>query len=242
MSMTSLVVSGVFFVLAMIVVFMLRASDQRTKSYKNTVRKLEQHETEVRNYDEEFKKDVAEIAATLKEQTTTARELLQSVASELVELKSYSEDLGKLHSSMTAYQNSITALVRLTEDTEAKIAELRTEFSDYQKRIPELEKEASYNITALAEKTDSEFREVVATFETKYQGLSNSISEALSKVETATADLTRLAEANIQPEPEPEPVTISGVKVNEKHSNISFQDMDFDNEESKKDSGEIIFS
>lgn len=242
MSMTSLIVSVVFFILAMIVVFLLRASDQRTKSFKNTVRKLEQHETEVRKYDEEFKKDVAEVASTLKEQTNTARELLQNVASELVELKTYSEDLGKLHSSMTAYQNSITALVRLTEDTEAKIAELRSEFNDYQKRIPELEKEASYNITSLADSTKSEFMEVVSAFEAKYQGLSNSIAEALKKAETATSDLAKLAEENIKPEPEPEAVTISGVKVNGKHSSISIQDMEFDSNEGKKDSGEIIFS
>lgn len=254
---TTIVICACFFALTMLIVFVLRASDQRTRGFKNTVKKLEQHESEIKKYDEDFKNDIREIDSKLRELSTESRAVLQNVAEELVNLKSYSEDLGKLHAAMTTYQNSIAAIVRLTEDTDAKIGQIKADaeslesvkltIENFKLELSELEKnivdDEKNTITVISEKSkdvQSQFDSYVSDFEQRAQSVIEKAQDAVRQAEEAAHQL----EVPIF-EPAPEPVVktedIPFEEPSVDDGVFGIKDMDFD-DDGKEDSEEIIFN
>lgn len=248
MTAASAILSVGFFVVTMVIVFILRASDQRTKSFKNIVSKLEKHENEIKQYDDEFQKDAKEIAEKLSEDSAQARDLLQNVAVRLADLKGYSEDLEMLHSTMASYQDAISALFKLTVDTEERMNTLKEEITSMAKIHSEIEElEASFESfkQEIDKKKAESFTQIddkIYELEDKVKKVISSASGVINEAEKAATDLSEATQHSVVQDTEPDTHKISGVQVHETHNNIKIQDMDFDDDSKKETSEEIIFS
>ena len=121
------------FVVSMIVVFTLRASDKSSRSLSTVKKLLDKYKSDVESSDNSFKQYAAELEQTVAKKDAEVKTLIQTVNSQLGELRSYSEDLARLKMAMETYKEALEGLARLTTDADDKIAMVQNDVDRLEK-------------------------------------------------------------------------------------------------------------
>ncbi len=115
------------FVVTMIIIFTLRAGDKSSRSLSTVKKLLDKYKGDVEASDNSFKQYAAELEQTISKKDSEVKELIQTVNSQLGELRSYSEDLVRLKMAMDTYREALEGLARLTSDADDKISTVQNE-------------------------------------------------------------------------------------------------------------------
>lgn len=115
------------FVVTMIIIFTLRAGDKSSRSLSTVKKLLDKYKGDVEASDNSFKQYAAELEQTVSKKDSEVKELIQTVNSQLGELRSYSEDLVRLKMAMDTYREALEGLARLTSDADDKISTVQNE-------------------------------------------------------------------------------------------------------------------
>ncbi len=121
------------FVVSMIVVFTLRASDKSSRSLSTVKKLLDKYKSDVESSDNSFKQYAAELEQTIAKKDDEVKTLIQTVNSQLGELRSYSEDLARLKMAMETYKEALEGLARLTSDADDKITMVQNDVDRLEK-------------------------------------------------------------------------------------------------------------
>lgn len=121
------------FVVSMIVVFTLRASDKSSRSLQTVKKLLDKYKSDVESSDNSFKQYAAELEQTIAKKDDEVKTLIQTVNSQLGELRSYSEDLARLKMAMETYKEALEGLARLTSDADDKITMVQNDVDRLEK-------------------------------------------------------------------------------------------------------------
>lgn len=115
------------FVVTMIIIFTLRAGDKSSRSLSTVKKLLDKYKGDVEASDNSFKQYAAELEQTISKKDSEVKELIQTINSQLGELRSYSEDLVRLKMAMDTYREALEGLARLTSDADDKISTVQNE-------------------------------------------------------------------------------------------------------------------
>ena len=115
------------FVLTLIIIFILRAGDKRSKSLANVKKLLDIYKGNIEASDNSFKQYASELEQTVAKKDAEVRSLIQTVIAQTNELKSYSEDLLRLKSAMATYQTALDGLAVLTREADDKVQTVQNE-------------------------------------------------------------------------------------------------------------------
>ena len=109
------------FVVTLIIIFTLRASDKHSKSLSNVKRLLDIYKSNVEASDLSFKQYASELEQTVAKKDGEVKSLIQTVNTQITELKSYSDDLLRLKAAMETYRTALEGLGVLTKDADDKV-------------------------------------------------------------------------------------------------------------------------
>jgi len=109
------------FVVTLIIIFTLRASDKHSKSLSNVKRLLDIYKSNIEASDLSFKQYASELEQTVAKKDAEVKSLIQTVNSQITELKSYSDDLLRLKAAMETYRTALEGLGVLTKDADEKV-------------------------------------------------------------------------------------------------------------------------
>jgi uncharacterized protein YukE len=121
------------FVVTLIIIFTLRASDKRSKSLSNVKKLLDIYKGNIEASDNSFKQYASELEQTVAKKDAEVKGLIQTVNTQLGELKSYSEDLVRLKNAMETYREALGGLARLTSDADDKVQTVQDEVERLEK-------------------------------------------------------------------------------------------------------------
>ena len=186
-SMLPVVLPIALFVVTLIIIFTLRASDKRSKSLSNVKKLLDIYKGNIEASDNSFKQYASELEQTVAKKDAEVRSLIQTVNSQLGELKSYSEDLVRLKNAMETYREALEGLARLTSDADDKVRLVQEEVDrldkvrtvidgfrqdmkdadehlrKHEQRVIQLEKESIGRMNQAVSETDSSMDEAMAS-------------------------------------------------------------------------------
>ena len=109
------------FVVTLIIIFTLRASDKHSKSLSNVKRLLDIYKSNIEASDLSFKQYASELEQTVAKKDAEVKSLIQTVNTQITELKSYSDDLLRLKAAMETYRTALEGLGVLTKDADEKV-------------------------------------------------------------------------------------------------------------------------
>ena len=117
----------ILFVVTLIIIFVLRASDKRNRSLATVKKLLDNYKGDVEASDNNFKQYAIELEQTVSKKDQEVKGLIQTVNGQIGELKSYSEDLARLKSTMETYRSALEGLAVLTKDADLKVQTVQDE-------------------------------------------------------------------------------------------------------------------
>ena len=117
----------VLFVVTLIIIFVLRASDKRNRSLSTVKKLLDNYKGDVEASDNNFKQYAIELEQTVSKKDQEVKGLIQTVNGQIGELKSYSEDLVRLKNTMETYRSALEGLAVLTKDADLKVQTVQDE-------------------------------------------------------------------------------------------------------------------
>ncbi len=174
------------FVLTLIIIFTLRASDKRNKSLSTVKRLLDMYKSNVEASDNSFKQYASELEQTVAKKDSEVKALIQTVIAQTNELKSYSDDLVRLKSAMATYQAALDGLAVLTHEADDKVQTVQNEVDrldkirdvidgfrqdmkdadehlrKHEQRVVQLERESIGRMNDAVSETDSSMDEAMA--------------------------------------------------------------------------------
>ena len=195
------------FVVTLIIIFTLRASDKRSKSLSNVKKLLDIYKGNIEASDNSFKQYASELEQTVAKKDTEVKGLIQTVNTQLSELKSYSEDLVRLKNAMETYRTALEGLARLTSDADDKVQTVQNEVDrldkvrtvidgfrqdmkdadehlrKHEQRVIQLERESIGRMNQAVSETDSSMDEAMA-------GLHKESDEVFEEFKAKTANDT----------------------------------------------------
>ncbi|MBQ2049475.1 MAG: hypothetical protein II493_03580 [Spirochaetales bacterium] len=115
------------FVVTLIIIFTLRASDKHSKSLSNVKRLLDIYKGNIEASDLSFKQYASELEQTVAKKDAEVKSLIQTVNTQITELKSYSDDLLRLKAAMETYRTALEGLGVLTKDADDKVRSVQEE-------------------------------------------------------------------------------------------------------------------
>ena len=115
------------FVVTLIIIFVLRASDKSNRSLSNVKKLLDNYKGDVEASDNNFKQYAIELEQTVSKKDQEVKGLIQTVNGQIGELKSYSEDLVRLKNAMETYRSALEGLAVLTKDADLKVRNVQDE-------------------------------------------------------------------------------------------------------------------
>ena len=115
------------FVVTLIIIFVLRASDKRNRSLSTVKKLLDNYKGDVEASDNNFKQYAIELEQTVSKKDQEVKGLIQTVNGQIGELKSYSEDLVRLKNTMETYRSALEGLAVLTKDADQKVQTVQDE-------------------------------------------------------------------------------------------------------------------
>ena len=98
------------FVVTLIIIFTLRSSDKHSKSLSNVKRLLDIYKGNIEASDLSFKQYASELEQTVAKKDAEVKSLIQTVNTQITELKSYSDDLLRLKAAMETYRTALEGL------------------------------------------------------------------------------------------------------------------------------------
>ncbi len=197
------------FVVTLIIVFTLRASDKRSKSLSNVKKLLDIYKGNIEAADSSFKQYATELEQNVAKKDAEVKGMIQTVNSQISELKSYSEDLVRLKGAMETYREALEGLGRLTSDADDKIQTVQNEVDrldkvravidgfrqdmkdadehlrKHEQRVIQLERESISRMNEAVSDTDSSMDEAMA-------GLHRESEDVLDNFRAQTANDTDL--------------------------------------------------
>ncbi len=197
------------FVVTLIIIFTLRASDKRSKSLSNVKKLLDIYKGNIEAADNSFKQYATELEQTVSKKDAEVKSLIQTVNTQLSELKSYSEDLVRLKSAMETYRSALEGLARLTSDADDKVQTVQDEVDrldkvravidgfrqdmkdadehlrKHEQRVIQLERESIGRMNEAVSETDNSMDEAMA-------GLHKESDEVLENFKAQTSSDTDL--------------------------------------------------
>ena len=174
------------FVVTLIIIFTLRASDKHSKSLSNVKKLLDIYKGNIEASDNSFKQYASELEQTVAKKDAEVKSLIQTVNTQLGELKSYSEDLVRLKNAMETYRTALEGLARLTSDADDKVQTAQNEVDrldkvrtvidgfrqdmkdadehlrKHEQRVIQLERESIGRMNQAVSETDSSMDEAMA--------------------------------------------------------------------------------
>ena len=174
------------FVVTLIIIFTLRASDKRSKSLSNVKKLLDIYKGNIEASDNSFKQYASELEQTVAKKDAEVKSLIQTVNTQLGELKSYSEDLVRLKNAMETYREALEGLAKLTSDADDKVQTVQNEVDrldkvrtvidgfrqdmkdadehlrKHEQRVIQLERESIGRMNQAVSETDSSMDEAMA--------------------------------------------------------------------------------
>ena len=115
------------FVVTLIIIFTLRASDKHSKSLSNVKRLLDIYKGNIEASDLSFKQYASELEQTVAKKDAEVKSLIQTVNTQITELKAYSDDLLRLKAAMETYRTALEGLGVLTKDADDKVRSVQEE-------------------------------------------------------------------------------------------------------------------
>ena len=115
------------FIVTLIIIFTLRASDKRNRSLATVKKLLDNYKGDVEASDNNFKQYAIELEQTVSKKDQEVKGLIQTVNGQISELKSYSEDLVRLKNAMETYRSALDGLAVLTKDADQKVRTVQDE-------------------------------------------------------------------------------------------------------------------
>ena len=115
------------FIVTLIIIFTLRASDKRNRSLATVKKLLDNYKGDVEASDNNFKQYAIELEQTVSKKDQEVKGLIQTVNGQIGELKSYSEDLVRLKNAMETYRSALDGLAVLTKDADQKVRTVQDE-------------------------------------------------------------------------------------------------------------------
>lgn len=175
------------FVVTLIIIFTLRASDKSSKSLSNVKKLLDIYKGNAEASDNSLKQYATELEQTISKKDAEVKGLIQTVNAQLGELRSYSEDLARLKNAMETYRVALEGLGRLTSDADNKVSEVQKEadrldkvravidgfrqdmkdadehLRKHEQRVIQLERESIVRMNDAVRETDSSMDEAMAS-------------------------------------------------------------------------------
>ena len=115
------------FIITLIIIFTLRSSDNRSRGLATVKKLLDNYRGDIEASDNNFKQYAVELEQTVSRKDQEVKNLIQTVNSQLGELKSYSEDLVRLKNTMETYRTALEGLALLTKDADLKVQTFQDE-------------------------------------------------------------------------------------------------------------------
>ena len=195
------------FVVTLIIIFTLRASDKHSKSLSNVKRLLDIYKGNIEASDLSFKQYASELEQTVAKKDAEVKSLIQTVNTQITELKSYSDDLLRLKAAMETYRTALEGLGVLTKDADAKVQTVQEEVDrldkvrnvidgfrqdmkdadehlrKHEQQVIQLERESIGRMNQAVSETDSSMDEAMET-------LHRESNEVLSEFKEKTANDT----------------------------------------------------
>jgi DNA repair ATPase RecN len=181
------------FVVTLIIIFSLRASD-KSKHNVGKLRKLyENYKSDAEASDSSLKQFAVELEQKIARKNDEVQALIQKLDLQLVELKEYSEDLVKLKNAMDTYKTALEGLSKLTEDADDKVAAVQADANrldsvrsviegfrqdmrdadehlrKHEQRVIQLERESVTRMNEAVSETDNSMDEAMASLHKESQ-------------------------------------------------------------------------
>lgn len=195
------------FVVTLIIIFTLRSSDKHSKSLSNVKRLLDIYKGNIEASDLSFKQYASELEQTVAKKDAEVKSLIQTVNTQITELKSYSDDLLRLKAAMETYRTALEGLGVLTKDADDKVHTVQEEVDrldkvrnvidgfrqdmkdadehlrKHEQQVIQLERESIGRMNQAVSETDSSMDEAMET-------LHRESNEVLSEFKEKTANDT----------------------------------------------------
>lgn len=202
-SMLPVLLPIILFFATLIIIFTLRSHDNRSKGLANVKKLLDNYKGNVEASDNSFKQFASELEQNIAQKNTEVKGLIQTVNTQLGELRSYSEDLVRLKGAMQTYREALEGLARLTSDADDKVQTVQNEVDrldkvrnvidgfrqdmkdadehlrKHEQRVIQLERESIARMNQAVSETDSSMDEAMA-------GLHKESAEVFEEFKTKT--------------------------------------------------------
>lgn len=176
----------VFFFITLLIIL----SDRKDRKISNVKRLVDDAKLEVDDKMKAFRSQLIDLETSFNQQESHAKTLIQTISSQLRDVQTYSDDLGRVRVAMKTYENSLGALAKLTEDADKACAEVKSNaelLDKFNERVTQLRDDFDSliaKLTAYEEKTVSNIKETsTAASEEMHRVL-----EQLKQEESQTAD------------------------------------------------------
>lgn len=193
------------FVLTLVIIFSLRASDKKSRGIQTVKAWLEKYKGEVEDSENSFRHFATEFEQTIANKNDAVQALVHKLDAQLAELREYSEDLVKLKNAMDTYKTALEGLAKLTEDADDKISSVQTEATrldnvrnvidgfrqdmkdadehlrKHEQRVIQLERESVTRMNEAVSETDNSMDEAMASLHKESQDVLASFKDMTSK-------------------------------------------------------------
>lgn len=154
--------SGIFAVilsaLSLILLLLFRVSDKKKYSYEQAKKLKDQLVSDIRNSDNVFKQDIAEISATLSSQEKQVKSYISLLKTEIDNMLSYKEDFKLCNIAINNCKNAIQGLILLSEET----SERSKRIEETQIKLQNMENNLSDFSSGVAEKIRNSANEIIS--------------------------------------------------------------------------------
>ena len=153
---TAITISIILAILNFFLLLTFRISDKKKYGYDQATALKEQLVTDIRNSDDVFKQDIADISATLSTQEKQVKSYISLLKTELDTMMSYKEDFKLCNIAINNCKNAVQGLISLTEEatertrrieeTMVTIKEMESKLTDFSKDVSSKIRENANNI------------------------------------------------------------------------------------------------
>lgn len=193
------------FLLTLIIIFSLRASDKKNRGIQTVKAWLEKYKSEVEDSENSFRHFASEFEQTVANKNDEVQALIHKIDGQLADLRDYSEDLVKLKNAMDTYKTALEGLAKLTEDADDKISTVQAEATrldnvrnvidgfrqdmkdadehlrKHEQRVIQLERESITRMNNAVSETDTSMDEAMASLHKESQDVLTSFKEMTVK-------------------------------------------------------------
>ena len=181
------------FVVTLIIIFSLRASDRGKHNISNVRKMYENYKSDAEASDNSLKQFAIELEQKIAKKNDEVQTMIQKLDTQLAELHEYSEDLVKLKNAMDTYKTALEGLAKLTEDADDKVATVQADadrldgvrtviegfrqdmrdadehLRKHEQRVIQLERESVTRMNEAVSETDNSMDEAMASLHKESQ-------------------------------------------------------------------------